>query len=92
MDHVHRLSHKIIAAENVLSSSDMVTVQTSEDITHRLVVISCKQTYSVSSRKSIAYAIIDSMLYLAMTRHDEFTDLYVCCMALSLFQSAFLHV
>lgn len=77
-DHVH----------NVLSSSDMLTVQTSEDITYGLVLIYCKQT-SVSSRKSIAYAIIDSMLYLAMTRHDESTGLYVCCIALSLFQSAF---
>lgn len=63
-DHVH----------NVLSSSDMLTVQTSEDITYGLVLIYCKQT-SVSSRKSIAYAIIDSMLFLAMTRHDESTGL-----------------
>lgn len=39
VDHVHMLSHKIIAAENVLSSSDTVTVQTSEDITYRLVLI-----------------------------------------------------
>lgn len=81
-DHVH----------NVLSSSDTLTVQTSEDITYGLVVIYCKQTYSVSSRKSIAYTIIDSMLFLAMTRHDESTGLHVCCTALSLFQSAFKYV
>lgn len=81
MDHVH----------NVLSSSDTLTVQTSEDITYGLVLIYCKQT-SVSSRKSIAYAIIDSMPYLAMTRHDESTGLHVCCTALSLFQSAFKYV